>query len=156
MRADLLRILGLWRGRLPLLVLGAVLAMLGLAAAVGLMALSGAMIAAAVATGTLVAPVLLRGLGGARIVLRYAERLVTHAATFRALADLRVWFFRRVAATPAQGPLHLGHGQAPGTEQQERVEAAGQDRHQGDGHLLAMQGTYAERAQKLLDDPAPV
>jgi ATP-binding cassette subfamily C protein CydC len=75
MRADLLRILGLWRGRLPWLILGAVLAMLGLAAAVGLMALSGAMIGAAVATGTLVAPVLLRGLGGARIVLRYAERL---------------------------------------------------------------------------------
>lgn len=109
MRADLLRILGLWRGRLPWLILGAALAMLGLAAAVGLMALTGAMIGAAVATGTLVAPALLRGLGGARIVLRYAERLVTHAATFRALADLRVWFFRRVAATGAGG---LGFRQA--------------------------------------------
>ena len=28
---------------------------------------------------------------------RWLERMVSHAATFRALADLRVWFFRRLA-----------------------------------------------------------
>ncbi len=67
------------------------------------MAVSGAMIGTAVAAGALVAPVALRGLGGARVVLRYLERLVTHAATFRALADLRVWFFRHLARTAAGG-----------------------------------------------------
>ena len=49
------------------------------------------------------APVALRGLGGAGSSLRYLERLVTHAATFRALADLRVWFFRHLARTAAGG-----------------------------------------------------
>ena len=42
-------------------------------------------------------------------LLRYAERLVTHAATFRALADLRVWFFRNLARGTAGG---LGFRQA--------------------------------------------
>ncbi len=42
-------------------------------------------------------------------MLRYAERLVTHAATFRALADLRVWFFRNLARGTAGG---LGFRQA--------------------------------------------
>ena len=42
-------------------------------------------------------------------MLRYAERLVTHAATFRALADLRVWFFRSLARSAAGG---LGFRQA--------------------------------------------
>ena len=43
------------------------------------------------------------------MVLRYVERLVTHAATFRALADLRVWFFRGLARSAAGG---LGFRQA--------------------------------------------
>jgi ATP-binding cassette subfamily C protein CydC len=107
--ADLLRILGLWRGRMAWLAAGLVLSLGTLAAAVGLMAVSGAVIGAAVATSVLVAPMALRGLGVARVVLRYVERLVTHAATFRALADLRVWFFRRLAATSAGG---LGFRQA--------------------------------------------
>ena len=42
-------------------------------------------------------------------MLRYLERLVTHAATFRALADLRVWFFRNLARSAAGG---LGFRQA--------------------------------------------
>ncbi len=67
------------------------------------------MLGGAVAAGALVAPVALRGLGGARVVLRYAERLVTHSATFRALADLRVWFFRGLARSTAGG---LGFRQA--------------------------------------------
>jgi ATP-binding cassette subfamily C protein CydC len=56
-----------------------------------------------VAAGVLVAPTALRGLGAGRVGLRYLERLVTHAATFRALADLRVWFFRHLARTAAGG-----------------------------------------------------
>ena len=59
--------------------------------------------------GVLAAPLALRALGAARVVLRYLERLVTHAATFRALADLRVWFFRNLARGTAGG---LGFRQA--------------------------------------------
>jgi len=57
----------------------------------------------------LFAPLALRGLAVARIGLRYAERLATHAAMFRALADLRVWLFRRLTANAAFG---LGFRQA--------------------------------------------
>lgn len=38
----------------------------------------------------------IRFLAIARTVGRYAERLVTHEATFRILAELRVWLFRRI------------------------------------------------------------
>jgi len=106
---DLLRILGLWRGRLGWLLLGAVVALGALAVGVGLMAVAGTVLAVAVTAGALVAPSVLRGLGSARVVLRYLERLVTHAATFRALADLRVWFFRGLARSGAGG---LGFRQA--------------------------------------------
>ncbi|HTC07488.1 MAG TPA: thiol reductant ABC exporter subunit CydC [Acetobacteraceae bacterium] len=106
---DLLRILGLWRGRLGWLLLGAVVSLGALAVGVGLMAVAGTVLAVAVTAGALVAPSVLRGLGSARVVLRYLERLVTHAATFRALADLRVWFFRGLARSGAGG---LGFRQA--------------------------------------------
>jgi ATP-binding cassette subfamily C protein CydC len=100
---DLLRILALWRSRATWLAAGLLISLAALACGVALMAMSGALIATAVAAGALVAPVALRGLGGGRVVLRYLERLVTHAATFRALADLRVWFFRHLARTAAGG-----------------------------------------------------
>jgi ATP-binding cassette subfamily C protein CydC len=106
---DLLRILGLWRARTGWLLLGGVISLAALAAGVGLMAVAGAVLAVAVTSGALVAAGILRGLGTARVVLRYLERLVTHAATFRALADLRVWFFRRLARGGAGG---LGFRQA--------------------------------------------
>lgn len=106
---DLMRILGLWRSRMPWLVAGVVVSLAALAAGVGMMAVGGAALATAIAAGVLAAPIALRVLGGARVVLRYAERLVTHAATFRALADLRVWFFRNLARSTAGG---LGFRQA--------------------------------------------
>ena len=106
---DLFRILALWRPRAGWLIFGAATALGALAAGVGLMTVSGAFLATAVTTGALVAAGVLRGLGAARVVLRYLERLVTHAATFRALADLRVWFFRRLAHGGAGG---LGFRQA--------------------------------------------
>ncbi|MBN8898223.1 MAG: thiol reductant ABC exporter subunit CydC, partial [Rhodospirillales bacterium] len=68
----LLRILGLWRSRAGWLAAGLVLSIAALAAGVGLMADSGVTIATAVASGVLFAPVALRGLGTARVVLRYA------------------------------------------------------------------------------------
>lgn len=96
-----LAILGLWRGRAGWLGLGLVVALAALASLLGLMAGSGALLAAS--GGALAIVSVLRVLGPARVVLRYAERLVTHAALFRALADLRVWFFRGLAARAAGG-----------------------------------------------------
>jgi ATP-binding cassette subfamily C protein CydC len=103
--SDLLRIIGLWRGRLLWLSAGVLVSLLALASGVGLMAVAGA----ALASLALFAPLVLRGLGTMRVVLRYAERMVTHTAMFRALADLRVWLFRKLAANSAGG---LGFRQA--------------------------------------------
>jgi ATP-binding cassette subfamily C protein CydC len=105
----LLRILTLWRPRARLLAFGLLLSLAALACALALMMFSGLAVAS-VLTGTAFAAALwLRAAGPARVVLRYAERLVTHGATFRALADLRVWFFRGLAARAAGG---LGFRQA--------------------------------------------
>jgi ATP-binding cassette subfamily C protein CydC len=109
MIAPLFRIIGLW-GRQTGWLMGGLLVMLAaLTAGVGLMTMSGVTIGAAVVAGSLAVPAILRGLGAARVVLRYLERLVTHTATFRALADLRIWFFARLAHSSAGG---LGFRQA--------------------------------------------
>jgi len=106
---ELLRILGLWRSRAGWLALGALVSLAALAAGVGVMTIAGRVIGAAFVLGVLAAPLALDVSGGARVVLRYFERLVTHSATFRALADLRVWFFRGLAGNAAGG---LGFRQA--------------------------------------------
>ncbi len=101
MRA-LLRIIALWREHALWLALGFAATLAALLAGVGLMTLSGTMLGAA-AAGGLVAPVLLRRLGIARVVLRYFERLWLHEGTFRALASLRVWLFRGLGRNAAGG-----------------------------------------------------
>ncbi len=106
---DLLRILSLWRSRTGWLVFGLLISLIALSAGVGLMVLSGRMIGTAVALGVVLVPAALDAFGITRVLGRYFERLVTHAATFRALADLRVWFFRHLARTGAGG---LGFRQA--------------------------------------------
>ncbi|MGC8476681.1 MAG: ABC transporter transmembrane domain-containing protein, partial [Acetobacteraceae bacterium] len=97
------RILALWRGRWAWLAAGGVIALVSVAAGVALMTIAGRVVAVALAAGVLLAPVILRGLGATRVIGRYLERVVTHEATFRALADLRVWFFRGVARGSAGG-----------------------------------------------------
>ncbi len=106
MARDLLRVLGLWRSRAGWLALGAAAtagsALLGLA----LLLLAGQGVADRAAASSGVAAALVGG-GAALLLLRplvllrpaarWAERMVSHAATFRALADLRIWFFRRLA-----------------------------------------------------------
>ncbi len=99
----LLRVLSLWRGQWAWLAVGALISLASLATGIALMGLSGGLVAGLVAGTALVAPVVLRALGPARVVLRYLERLVAHDATFRALADLRVWFFRGLAGSAAGG-----------------------------------------------------
>ncbi|MDE2581587.1 MAG: thiol reductant ABC exporter subunit CydC [Rhodospirillales bacterium] len=106
---ELGRILALWRGRAVWLAAGLMISLIALGAGVGLMDVAGRTIGLAVAFGVLAAPLALRALGVTRVVGRYLERLVTHEATFRALADLRVWFFRGLAGSAAGG---LGFRQA--------------------------------------------
>jgi ATP-binding cassette subfamily C protein CydC len=99
----LLRILVLWRPRWPSLLAGVLIAMATAAAGMALMALSGETVAAVLTGALITAPLWLRIAGPARVLLRYLERLVSHGATFRAIADLRVWFFQGFAARSAGG-----------------------------------------------------
>ena len=99
---SLLGILTLWRGRAGWLIGGTALSLGALACALTLMDQAGGRIALAGA-GLLTATVALQLVGPARVFLRYFERLVTHDATFRALADTRVWFFRGFAKRSAGG-----------------------------------------------------
>ncbi len=102
----LLQILSLWRRRGPGLAAGLAASLLAFLAGIALLGVAGLRLASAGAGVLLVSALLLRLLGVGRVVLRYGERLATHDAMFRALADLRVWFFRRVARSAAGG---LGH-----------------------------------------------
>ncbi len=103
------RILRLWRPHAVYLGLGAVIAMAALAAGLALMGAAGHAIGLLLLAAAVAAPAALPLLGVARVVLRYAERLVTHDAMFRALASLRVWFFSGLAGSAAGG---LGLAQA--------------------------------------------
>jgi ATP-binding cassette subfamily C protein CydC len=97
------RVLRLWRGRGGMLAFGIVISLAALATGVALMVAAGGLVAALVTGGVIAAPLLVRVLGPPRVVLRYLERLVTHNALFRALADLRAWFFRGLARHSAGG-----------------------------------------------------
>ncbi|MBW6396545.1 thiol reductant ABC exporter subunit CydC [Roseomonas sp. HJA6] len=107
MRHDVFRVLRLWRGHAGWLTAGVAMAVLSALSGVALLVLAARVISGAVAQGS-GAPVLVVGFGITallwlrpvmlfRPVARYLERLVTHEATFRALAQTRVWFFGRLA-----------------------------------------------------------
>jgi ATP-binding cassette subfamily C protein CydC len=100
---DLLRLLRLFRPYLAWLLSGILLSFITLLANVALMALSGWFISAMAVAGAAGASMnyftpaaLIRAAAIARTAGRYAERLVTHEATFRLLAELRVWFYRKL------------------------------------------------------------
>ena len=102
------------RKRLGWFLGGALLAFATLFAGTALLALSGWFISAAALAGlagagaafnVLVPSAGVRFFAIGRIVSRYLERLVTHEATLRILADLRVWFFEK--AIPL-APARLG------------------------------------------------
>ena len=107
MRRDMIRVLGLWRGHAGWLVAGVAMAVVSALAGVALLVLAARVISGAVAQGgagpvvvtgaVVTALVWLRPVMLLRPVARYLERLVTHEATFRALAMMRVWFFTRLA-----------------------------------------------------------
>lgn len=86
--------------------LGSLCGLLAIACGGGLMALSGWFIAATAYAGLTVASAQLfnffypsigvRFLAIGRTLARYCERIVSHDATFRVLASLRTWFYRRL------------------------------------------------------------
>ncbi|MFI9065068.1 thiol reductant ABC exporter subunit CydD [Streptomyces sp. NPDC053429] len=86
-----------WRGRFRL---GLLLGALAVGCSVGLMAVSGWLIARASEQPPvlylMVAVTATRTFGIGRAVFRYAERLVSHDAVLRILADLRVGVYRRL------------------------------------------------------------
>ncbi|MCP1242671.1 thiol reductant ABC exporter subunit CydC [Acetobacter lambici] len=96
-------IFGLWRRQGVRLIVGALLALAALACGLALMQVSGLRLAECVLGELVVTTTLLRWVGAGRVTLRYAERLFAHDAMFRALADLRVWFFHSLAHGAAAG-----------------------------------------------------
>ncbi|WP_274519209.1 ABC transporter transmembrane domain-containing protein, partial [Inquilinus limosus] len=104
----LLAILRLARPQRRKMAFGLLLAVVTALSGLGLLVLSGWFIAASAVAGAVAATAIafnfaspsagIRGLAVLRTGSRYAERLVTHDATFRFLAGLRVWLFR--AAIP--------------------------------------------------------
>ncbi|MFM7414616.1 MAG: thiol reductant ABC exporter subunit CydC, partial [Alphaproteobacteria bacterium] len=103
MTADLFRVLRLWLERSGWLVAGIIVTVISALAGVALLAFAGKLVAASVggpgsaalAAAGVLALLWLRPLILLRPIMRYLERLATHEATFRALADMRVWFFGR-------------------------------------------------------------
>jgi ATP-binding cassette, subfamily C, bacterial CydC len=113
MWADLNRVLRLWAPRRRALWLGLLVAMVSALSGVALLALAGKGVAAGAGGVGLVgvaALIWLRPLVLLRPLLRWWERMSTHAAAFRALADTRVWFFGRLAERMPAGIGLRGSG----------------------------------------------
>lgn len=111
--AILRRVLRLFAPYRGWMLLGALLSTLTVLASVGLMAIAGYFIAAMAVAG--LAGVLMNYFlpaAGIRLFAilrtggRYAERLATHEATFRLLAQLRVWLFDKLVPL---APARLAH-----------------------------------------------
>lgn len=96
---NLLRLFRLFLPDLPWLLFGALLAAASLTASIAVFT-SVAMLAGSFAAGAV-----LRTMAAGRVVSRYTERLITHDATFRTLARLRLWLFARLVPL---APLQLG------------------------------------------------
>lgn len=99
----LLRLLKLMRPYAGWMLLGILASFITLVANVALMAISGWFIAAMAIAGAaglsmnyFTPAAIIRGTAILRTAGRYAERLLTHEATFRLLASLRVWFYRHL------------------------------------------------------------
>ncbi|MUG04660.1 thiol reductant ABC exporter subunit CydC [Bombella sp. ESL0378] len=92
-----------WQARWLRLFIGLILAELSICAAFLLMGQTGSRLGLIATAGAFVTFGLLRWAGSARLILRYGERLATHDATFRVLADIRLWFYRRLARGAAAG-----------------------------------------------------
>lgn len=107
MSADLIRLIRLLAPRRGWIWAGLGFSCLTVLANFGLLALSGWFLAATALAGLagyaaqnsfnfFTPAAMVRFFATIRVLSRYAERLVTHEATFRLLADLRVWFYTRI------------------------------------------------------------
>lgn len=105
--SDLWRLIGLLAPRRGWMWAGLGLSILTLLANFGLLALSGWFLAATALVGIagyaaqnsfnfFTPAAMVRFFATVRVLSRYSERLVTHEATFRLLADLRVWFYTQL------------------------------------------------------------
>ncbi len=99
----LLRLLGLFKPYIGWMLLGIFASTLTLFANVALMAISGWFIASMALAGAagismnyFTPAAMIRAAAIVRTGGRYVERLITHEATFRLLAQLRVWFYRHL------------------------------------------------------------
>jgi len=102
-RADLVRLFLLFRPYWRSMAVGAAVSLVTLLANVALMAISGWFIASMALAGLTHAAfdyfspaATIRACAIVRTAGRYIERLVTHDATLRLLAQLRVWFYTRI------------------------------------------------------------
>nr|WP_314740945.1 cysteine/glutathione ABC transporter ATP-binding protein/permease CydC [uncultured Haemophilus sp.] len=101
--------LSLYRSHWGRLLLGTILAITSLSASIGLLSLSGWFLAASFLVGSTVLFNFfypssgVRGLAIGRTVSRYFERLVTHDATFRVLAELRISVFKKLIPLSPSG-----------------------------------------------------
>ena len=104
---DLIRLHQLFKPQRGWMFGGLALACVTILANFGLMTLSGWFLAATALTGLASYAVqnsfnfftpaaMVRFFATLRVVSRYTERLLTHEATFRLLADLRVWFYTKL------------------------------------------------------------
>lgn len=101
--------LSLYRNHVGRLLLGTILAITSLSASIGLLSLSGWFLAASFLVGSTILFNFfypssgVRGLAIGRTILRYFERLVTHDATFRVLAELRISVFKKLIPLSPSG-----------------------------------------------------
>lgn len=106
---SLIPFLSLYRTHWGRLLLGVILAITSLSASIGLLSLSGWFLAASFLAGSALIFNFfypssgVRGLAIGRTISRYFERLVTHDATFRVLANLRVTIFKKLIPLSPSG-----------------------------------------------------
>ncbi len=109
--------LALYRTHWGRLTLGIILAITSLAASIGLLSLSGWFLAASALVGSSLLFNFfypssgVRGLAIGRTISRYFERLVTHDATFRVLANLRVAVFSKLIPLSPAGLNRYRHSE---------------------------------------------
>ncbi len=117
---ELVPFIQLFREHLKWMVLGTLCGLLAVVSTVGLLALSGWFISAAAYAGLTVATAQLfnffhPGIGVrlfaiGRTLARYAERIVSHDATFRILQSLRSWFYLHLEPLAPSRLMHFRSG----------------------------------------------
>ena len=117
---ELVFFIQLFREHLKWMVLGTLCGLLAVVSTVGLLALSGWFISAAAYAGLTVATAQLfnffhPGIGVrlfaiGRTLARYAERIVSHDATFRILQSLRSWFYLHLEPLAPSRLMHFRSG----------------------------------------------